>query len=87
MGSELQRIKAAVNSFAQTTERTGQNLSSQRRELERSAQQVNALIGGSATSKDREVSAAIQQAQHAVEQAGAALQKAARTARQYAASI
>ena len=87
MSSQVQSIKAGLSTFATSTERSASALSAQRKQFDQSSQQIAALIGGSSTSKDREVMSAIQQAQRAVEQASSALHQAARTAKQYAASI
>jgi ABC-type transporter Mla subunit MlaD len=87
MASQVEQLKSSLNGFADSTNRAGQALMSQRSGFEKSSQQVTSLIGGSATSKDREVIAAIEQAKKAVEQAGNALSAAARTAKDYAATI
>lgn len=85
--SQLNDLKAALASFSQETEKAAQGLMATARGFEGAAQQVLALIGGSATGKDREAVGAIQQAQQAVKQAGGALSQASRTASQYASSI
>jgi hypothetical protein len=85
--SQLQQLKAALNAFSGTTDEAARTLLQQSREYDRAAQQVLALIGGSATGKDREVANAIHSASRAVEQAGQALSHASRTARNYGASI
>jgi ABC-type transporter Mla subunit MlaD len=87
MASQLEQLKSSLNAFAQSTERTGQSLASQGKDFQKSSQQISALIGGSATSKDREVMAAVAEAQKAVQQASNALAKAARTAKDYASGI
>ncbi len=87
VSSQLQQLKSALNSFGGTTDRAAQTLLQQSREYDRAAQQVLALIGGSATGKDREVANSIRSASRAVQQAGQALSQASRTARNYSASI
>ncbi|HEV2857683.1 MAG TPA: hypothetical protein VGW80_04695 [Solirubrobacterales bacterium] len=85
--SQLQQLKTALNAFSGTTDQAARALLQQSREYDRAAQEVLALIGGSATGKDREVANAIHSASRAVEQAGQALSQAGRTARNYGASI
>ena len=86
-GSQLQVLKNALTAFGQSTDRASQGMMAAAKEFEASANQVLALIGGSATGKDREVEGAIRQAQLAVKQAGGALARASRTATQYGSSI
>jgi ABC-type transporter Mla subunit MlaD len=85
--SQLQQLKRSLSAFSQTTDRASNTLMQQSREYERAAQQLLSMIGGSATGKDREVASAIQAASRAVQQAGQALSKASRTAKNYGASI
>lgn len=85
--SQVQQLKNSLSAFGKTTDRAANTLMQQSREYDRAAQQVLALIGGSATGKDREVASAIQSASRAVAQAGKALGAAGRTARNYGASI
>jgi ABC-type transporter Mla subunit MlaD len=85
--SQVQRLKHSLTAFSGTTDQASNSLLQQSREYDRAAQQVLSLIGGSATGKDREVANAIQSASRAVEQAGQALSRASRTARNYGASI
>lgn len=85
--SQVQQLKQSLSSFSGTTDRAANALLQQSREYDQAAQQVLALIGGSATGKDREVADAIQSASRAVSQAGQALGRASRTARNYGASI
>jgi ABC-type transporter Mla subunit MlaD len=85
--SQVQQLKQSLSAFSQTTDRAAQTLAQQSREYDRAAQQVLALIGGTATGKDREVANAIQSASHAVSQAGQALGRASRTARNYGSSL
>lgn len=85
--SQVQQLKHSLAAFARTTDSAAQTLMQQSREYDRAAQQVLALIGGSATGKDREVATAIQGASRAVEQAGQALSRASRTAQNYGSSI
>ena len=85
--SQVQQLKQSLTSFGQTTDRAAGTLSQQSREYDRAAQQVLAMIGGTATGKDREVATAIQSASRAVREAAQALSQASRTARNYGASI
>lgn len=85
--SQVQQLKHSLVAFSGTTDQAANTLMQQSREYDRAAQQVLSLIGGSATGKDREVANAIQSASRAVEQAGQALSRASRTARNYGASI
>lgn len=85
--SQVQQLKHSLSSFSGATDRAASTLMQQSREFDRAAQQVLSLIGGSATGKDREVASAIQSASRAVKQAGEALGRASRTARNYGASI
>jgi hypothetical protein len=85
--SQLSDLKSALAAFSQETERASQGMIAAARGFDASAQRVLALIGGSATGKDREVVSAIQQAQRAVKEAGGALAQASRAASQYGASI
>jgi hypothetical protein len=85
--SQLQALKNALAMFGQNTDKASQGMMSVAKEFEASANQVLALIGGSATGKDQEVAGAIRQAQRAVREAGGALARASRTATQYGASI
>jgi hypothetical protein len=85
--SQVQQLKHALAAFGRTTDAAAQTLMQQSREYDRAAQQVLALIGGSATGKDREVANAIQSASRAVAQAGQALSQASRTAQNYGSSI
>ena len=85
--SQVQQLKHSLSAFSRTTDQAANTLAQQSREYDRAAQQVLALIGGTATGKDREVASAIQSASRAVEQAGQALSQASRTARNYGASI
>jgi ABC-type transporter Mla subunit MlaD len=85
--SQVQRLKHSLAAFSGTTDQAANSLMQQSREYDRAAQEVLSLIGGSATGKDREVANAIQSASRAVEQAGQALSRASRTARNYGASI
>lgn len=85
--SQVQQLKRSLSAFSRTTDNASQTLMQQSREYDRAAQQVLALIGGSATGKDREVANAIQAASRAVQQAGQALSQASRTARDYGSSI
>jgi hypothetical protein len=85
--SQLQALKNALAAFGQNTDRASQAMMASAKEFEGSANQVLALIGGSATGKDREVAGAIRQAQQAVKEAGGALARASRTATQYGSSI
>lgn len=87
MTSQVQQLKHSLTAFSGTTDRAANTLMQQSKEYDRAAQQVLSLIGGSATGKDREVASAIQSASHAVRQAGQALSRASRTARNYGASI
>lgn len=85
--SQVQQLKHSLSAFGRTTDRAAQTLMQQSREYDRAAQEVLALIGGSATGKDREVANAIQSASRAVAEAGRALSDASRTAQNYGASI
>jgi hypothetical protein len=87
MASQLQTLKQALHSFSQGTDKAAQSMSSAAREFESHANRVLALIGGSATGKDREVAGQIQHAQRAVKEASSALSQASRTASQYGSSI
>ena len=86
-GSQVQHLKQSLSTFAQATDRTAQGLMSQSKEFERSAQQLLSLIGGSSTGKDREVASSIRAASRAVREAGQALNRASRTAKNYGSSI
>jgi hypothetical protein len=85
--SQLQSLKNALVAFGQNTDKASNGMMAAAKEFEASANQVLALIGGSATGKDREVAGAIRQAQQAVKEASGALARASRTATQYGSSI
>jgi len=85
--SQVQQLKHSLSAFGQTTDRASGSLMQQGKDFDRAAQQLLALIGGSATGKDREVASAIHAASRAVREAGQAMQHASTTARNYGASI
>lgn len=85
--SQVQQLKQSLAAFGQATDRTATGLIAQSKDVDRSAQQVLALIGGSATGKDREVVQSINDASRAVQQAAQALAHASRTAKNYGSSI
>jgi ABC-type transporter Mla subunit MlaD len=85
--SQVQQLKQSLSAFSRTTDRASQTLRQQGKEYDRTAQQLLALIGGSATGKDREVASAVQAASRAVKEASQALQRASSTARSYGSSI
>lgn len=86
-GSQVQQLKHSLSAFSQATDRAANTLMQQSKDFDRSAQQLLALIGGSATGKDKEVASAIHAASRAVREAGQAMKRASTTARNYGASI
>jgi hypothetical protein len=85
--SELARLKASLNQFAEATSKQSSGLQGSLRGYDQSAQTILSLIGGSATNKDKQVEQAIRDARKQVEQAAQALARAAQTAKQYASTV
>ena len=85
--SQLQQLKQQVTSIGQSANRTAQGLAQFDRSFSQQAAQVEAVIGGSAQNKDREMVAAIEDAKRKVHAAAASLARVTRTADQYSASL
>lgn len=85
--SELARLKQNIDGIAQSAQTASANLAMFEQKFSQQSQAVQQIIGGSAQGKDRDVMSSIEQASRAVRQAGAALERAAKVARQYGSSI
>jgi gas vesicle protein len=85
--SQLGQLKSQIESIAQDAKSTGAQLSAFSSRFSQSCSQVQATIGGSAQGKDREVVAAVQDAQRKVKDAVEALGQAARVATAYGRSL
>lgn len=85
--SQLGQLKQSVGGVADTATKTAAQLAHFEKQFDTQRQQVQQLLGGSSQGKDREVQRALQSASKAVKEATAALQSAAKVARQYAQSL
>lgn len=85
--SQLGQLKAALNSYAQDTDKQAQGLAPLRKACDQSSKQILQLIGGSAQRKDAEVQTAVAEAQRQIDQAAEALRRAAQVAKQYASTL
>ncbi|MEA2149968.1 MAG: hypothetical protein QOD69_1798 [Solirubrobacteraceae bacterium] len=85
--SQLGALKSALSSYARSTEKQAAGLDPIVRSCQHSAQQITALIGGSAQHKEAEVQSAINQASGEVRKAAEALRRAAQIANNYASSL
>ena len=85
--SQLQQLKQQINGLGRAARRTGQELSQLDSAFAQQSAQVQATIGGSAQSKDRVMTASIQEAKTKVHAAVEALARLSQTANQYAASL
>lgn len=85
--SQLQQLKQQINGLGQAARRTGQELAQFDSAFAQQSAQVQATIGGSAQSKDRVMTASIQEAKIKVHAAVEALARLSQTANQYAASL
>lgn len=85
--SQLGQLKAQIDAVASQSKSMAGHLDGFRAQFSSSVSQVQSTIGGSAQGKDRQLIADITAAQRQVEQASAALQRAAASAQQYGASL
>ena len=85
--SQLQQLKQQVTDIGRSARRTAQGLAQFDRSFSQQAAQVEAVIGGSAQNKDREMVAAIEDAKRKVHAAAASSARVTRTADQYSASL
>jgi hypothetical protein len=85
--SQLGQLKQQVGSIGNDAKSTAQGLSGFKSKFSQSVGQVNAAIGGSAQQVDQKMIQTLQAAEKQVDAAIAALQQAAATANQYAASL
>lgn len=85
--SQLQQLKGSVNALAQQAKSTAGQLEAFQQTFSQSASQVQATIGGSSQSADKEVLNSIDDAKSKVAAAAQALQAAANTAKRYGDSL
>jgi hypothetical protein len=85
--SELDKLRATVDSIAQAARQTGGGLGLFKSKFGKHVASVQAAIGGSAQRKDQEVISVLQDAQKKVAEAAEALENAARIAKSYASSL
>jgi hypothetical protein len=85
--SSLENLRAQIDALALQSERMAANLEAFRSPFANAVAEVQSTIGGSAQRKDRELIERVSAAQRDVQTASAALQQAARTARDYGASL
>ena len=85
--SQLQQLKQQITDIGRSASRTSQGLAQFDRSFSQQAAQVEAVIGGSAQSKDREMVASIEDARRKVHAAAASLARVTRGADQYSASL
>lgn len=78
--SQLQQLKQQVTSIGQSANRTAQGLAQFDRSFSQQAAQVEAVIGGSAQNKDREMVASIEDARRKVHAATISLERVTRVA-------
>ena len=82
-----EQLKQQITDIGRSARRTAQGLAQFDRSFSQQAAQVEAVIGGSAQNKDREMVAAIEDAKRKVHAAAASLARVTRTADQYSASL
>lgn len=82
--SKLTELKTTVDQIARTARTTGSSLAQFESKFSQLVGEVEAAIGNSAQSADKQVIASLQAASRAVSQASGALSSAAQTASNYA---
>jgi hypothetical protein len=87
MASQLEQLKGHVQSVASKATGASESLANFRRDFSKQKETVSATLGGSSQRKEQEVIASITAADKAVTEAVQALQIAAKTCRDYAASV
>lgn len=85
--SQLSQLKSQMHAVAGDAKRASGELSAFDSKFSKATNQVESLIGGSATSADKKIIETLNGASKAVKQAVAALEQAASAARGYADSI
>lgn len=85
--SQLTNVKAQIAALAAQAKTLSGQLAQFKTQFGRTANQVQATIGGSAQGKDRELLQAVQAAQKQVEAAAAMMATVEQKARQYGASL
>lgn len=85
--SQLSQLKSQLHAVASEAARTSGEIAAFESKFTKSINQVESLIGGTATSADKQIIETLNGASKAVKAAAAALEGAARSARGYADSI
>lgn len=87
MASQLTQLKSRIDALSQETRRTGASLTGFQNTFRSQVTAVEQAIGGSTQRKDKEVVNSLQDAARKVQEATAALERAAQISREYAASL
>lgn len=87
MVSQLTQLKTQIDGISRDTSRTSANLNGFQATFRTQVGAVQQAIGGSTQRKDQDVINSLQDAARKVQEATAALERAARVSREYSASL